>query len=285
MAEAEWRRATRGQGLSVRRRLQVHRRREYKEVWEISADYSYLSPTATAQHPVLTRARPSVFRTTAPGPNGQAQLADNRPGRYSRVPVNTERNDAYDAQHARLIEGLAASIREKGLAQTQVTDIVRHAHASRRTFYKHFPDKDSCFVELTDALSKLLLEQVDQAIDRDAPLAVQIDQAIDTYVDVLLNEPGLAATWASPGLGERVVIAQREGVERYARLLASVVASDAERDPAVMPVSFARAYMVVSGVHQAIIRATARGEDLGQLATEIKAFMKAVLAAQAAAAC
>ena len=129
----------------------------------------------------------------------------------------------YEEQHARLLEGLAASIREKGLAQTQVTDIVRHARASRRTFYKHFPDKDSCLVELTTMLSVALLEQVDGAIDRDAPLAVQIDQAIDTYVDILVAEPGLTATFASPALGDRVLIAQREGIERYAQLEMEVV--------------------------------------------------------------
>ncbi len=192
--------------------------------------------------------------------------------------------DLYQAQHERLLEGLAASIREKGLAQTQVADVVRHARASRRTFYKHFPDKDSCLVELTNALSKLLLERVDQAIDRDAPLEVQIDQAIDTYVDMLVYEANLTATWASPSLGERVVIAQRDGVERYAQLLVDVVAADAKRDPGIARVSFDRAYMVVSGVQQAIIRAVARGEDLAELATEIKGFMKAVLVAQPTAA-
>ena len=129
-----------------------------------------------------------------------------------------DRDVVYDEQHARLLEGLAASIREKGLAGTQVTDIVGHARASRRTFYKHFPDKDSCFVELTNMVSRVLLEQVDRAIDREAPLATQIDQAIDTYVDILLNEPGLTATFASPGLGDRIVVAQRDAVERYARL-------------------------------------------------------------------
>ncbi len=192
--------------------------------------------------------------------------------------------DLYQAQHDRLLDGLAASIREKGLAQTQVADVVRHARASRRTFYKHFPDKESCFVELTNALSKLLLERVDQAIDRDDPLEVQIDQAIDTYVDILVDESNLTATWASPSLGERVVIAQRDGVERYAQLLVDVVAADANRDPDIEPVSLARAYMVVSGVQQAIIRAVAHGEDLAQLATEIKDFMKAVLVSQPAAA-
>jgi AcrR family transcriptional regulator len=196
--------------------------------------------------------------------------------------MSADRDDVYEAQHARLLEGLAVSIREKGLAQTQVTDIVAHARASRRTFYKHFPDKDSCFVELTNALSRLMLEEVDRAIDREAPLAAQIDQAIDTYVDILVNEPTLTATWASPSLGDRVIVAQREGVERYAELLVSVVAADAEHDPEVEPVSLARAYMVVSGVQQGIIRAVARSEDLGELGTEIKAFVKAVLAGQPA---
>jgi AcrR family transcriptional regulator len=192
------------------------------------------------------------------------------------------RDEVYESQHARMLEGLAASIREKGLAQTQVSDIVRHARASRRTFYKHFPDKESCFVELTESVGMQLLEAVKQAIDREAPLAVQIDQAIDTYVDMLLDEPDLTATWASPALGDRVIVAQRDGVERFAQFMLSVLEADARRDPEVEPVSLPRAYMVVSGVNQAIIRAVAGGEDLGELAAEIKAFMKAVLAAQPA---
>jgi AcrR family transcriptional regulator len=196
--------------------------------------------------------------------------------------MTVDRDELYESQHARLLGGLAASIREKGLAHTQVTDIVRHARASRRTFYKHFPDKESCFVELTEQVGMLLLERVDRAVDRDAPLAVQIDQAIDTYVDMLLAEPDLTATWASPALSDRVIVAQREGVERYARLLLSVVEADAQRDPDVEPVSLPRAYMVISGVNQAIIRTVARGEDVGELAPEIKAFMKSVLSAQPA---
>jgi hypothetical protein len=131
-------------------------------------------------------------------------------------------------------------------------------------------------------ISLQLMEQVDQAIDRDAPPAVQIDQAIDTYIELLLGEPSLTATWASPGLSERVVIAQRGGAERYAQLLVSVVAADAERDPDMEPVSFARAYMVVSGVQEAIVRAIAHGQDLRDLADEIKGFMKAVLVAERA---
>jgi AcrR family transcriptional regulator len=192
--------------------------------------------------------------------------------------MSAQPDAVHDAQHARLLDGLAESIREKGLGATQVTDIVRRAHASRRTFYKHFADKDSCFVELTEMLSEILLAAVDEAIDRDAPLATQIDQAIGAYVDRLLEQPELTATFASPSLGDRVVIAQRDAVERYAQLLVSVVEADAVRDPDVEPVSLQRAYMLVSGCQQTIIRGVARGEDLNDVASEVKAVMKSALA-------
>jgi AcrR family transcriptional regulator len=182
-----------------------------------------------------------------------------------------------DEQHARLMEGLAASIREKGLAGTQVSDIVRHAHASRRTFYNHFEDKEACFVELMRTLADAFLEEVDRAIDREAPIATQIEQAIDTYLGLITGDPALVSTFASPALGERTVLAQREGFERYAELIVAVVEGDSARDPRVRPISIERAYMLVSGLHQTLVRALVRGEDLGPVSYEFKAVIKAAL--------
>jgi AcrR family transcriptional regulator len=193
------------------------------------------------------------------------------------VPTKAETEVAREAQHARLMEGLAASIREKGLAQTQVSDIVRHAHASRRTFYNHFEDKEACFVELMNTLSDAFLEAVDRAIDREAPIATQIEQAIDTYLGLVTGDPGLTAAYASPEPGERTVMAQREGFERYAELIVSVVESDSARDPGVEAVSVERAYMLVSGLHQTLVRALVRGEDLDRVSYEFKAVIKLVL--------
>ena len=39
----------------------------------------------------------------------------------------------------RLLEGMAAAIRETGYRDATVADVVRHARTSRRTFYEHFP--------------------------------------------------------------------------------------------------------------------------------------------------
>jgi AcrR family transcriptional regulator len=197
------------------------------------------------------------------------------------VATRTETDPAREAQHARLMEGLAAAIREKGLAQTQVSDIVRHAHASRRTFYNHFEDKEACFVELMKTLADAFLEAVDGAIDREAPIATQVDQAIDTYLSLVTGDPALMSTFASADIGERTVLAQREGAERYAELIVSVVESDSERDPRVEPISIERAYMLVTGLHQTLVRALARGEDLDRASYEFKAVIKAALSGSA----
>ncbi|HEX4305723.1 MAG TPA: TetR/AcrR family transcriptional regulator [Solirubrobacterales bacterium] len=186
-----------------------------------------------------------------------------------------------EEQHTRLMEGLAAAIREKGLAGTQVSDIVRHAHASRRTFYNHFEDKEACFVELMNTLSDAFLDAVDGAIDRAAPIATQVEQAIDTYLSLVTVDPALAAAYASPELGERTVMAQREGFERYAELIRSVVESDSARDPGVAPISIERAYMLVSGLHQTLVRAIVRGEDLDRVSYEFKAVIRAALSGSA----
>jgi AcrR family transcriptional regulator len=195
------------------------------------------------------------------------------------VATKAKSEAARDAQHARLMEGLAASIREKGLAGTQVSDIVRHAHASRRTFYNHFEDKEACFVELMRTLADAFLEAVDRAIDREAPIATQIEQAIDTYLSLVTGDADLMSTFASPALGERTVLAQREGFERYAELIVAVVESDSARDPRVAPISIERAYMLVSGLHQTLVRALVRNEDLGPASYEFKAVMRSALSA------
>lgn len=184
----------------------------------------------------------------------------------------------YTAQHERLLGGLAASIREKGLDATQVSDIVRHARASRRTFYKHFADKDACFEELKQMIADAIVDHVDRAVDREAPVAVQCDQAIDAYVNLLMGDIELTRTLSSPALANRVLFAQREGYERIAELMVSVINGDPGRDLEIAPISAERAYILVAGIHQGILRAVARGEELDFVAAEAKSVIKMALA-------
>jgi AcrR family transcriptional regulator len=192
-----------------------------------------------------------------------------------------ERQALQHAQHARLLEGLAASIREKGLADTQVGDIVRHAKASRRTFYNHFPDKDACLVELAETISERVRAEVARAIEPDAPIEQQIDATVDTYLRALKTDYALTVTFYSPGLSDTVVRAQRAGIERYAELLAAVAGFSTGT-----PMSVTRAVMLISGLAHTVAWAIDHGEQsdyadrLDAVGEEIKQVLKIVATAQ-----
>src|SRR5436309_3282404 len=55
-----------------------------------------------------------------------------------------------DGPRQRLLDGLRQAIREQGLPQLTISDIVRNARTSKRTFYECFADKDACLVELAE---------------------------------------------------------------------------------------------------------------------------------------
>lgn len=175
-------------------------------------------------------------------------------------------------QRQRLLEGLAEAIREKGLAETQVSDIVRLAKASRRTFYNNFPDKVTAYVELLDLLTTGIIEQLDSSTDRSQPVEVQVDQAIDAYLEVVLSEPELARAYWSSSTSEAVVTAQRDGYERVAAFIVDVLDQETGRE--VEPMSTERAYMLVVGFHQSLMRARALGLDMRKVADDIKPLMK-----------
>lgn len=180
-------------------------------------------------------------------------------------------------QHLRLLDGLAASIREKGLAHTHVSDIVGHAHASRRTFYKHFSDKDACLVELVHRSATTIIEAVAAATENHAPRTIQIEQAVDAYLSILSGEPALTLALSSPSVGERIVRAQRDALERFAEFLVALTASTSKGQSPAAPVSVECAYMLASGLRDTAVRAIERGDGLDRASEAGKALFKAVL--------
>jgi AcrR family transcriptional regulator len=179
----------------------------------------------------------------------------------------------------RLLEGLAASLREKGLQGTQITDIVRHARTSKRTFYECFPDKESAFVELIREWSVGILAAVELAIDATAPWGEQVDQAIDTYIGALSEDPAGSATVSRdlPSLGTRGAALQREGVDRFAGLMVRISRRPEARSAGIDPVSHDAAVMLVGGIAELLARASQDGTPLQNVADTAKAVIKAAI--------
>jgi AcrR family transcriptional regulator len=186
----------------------------------------------------------------------------------------------------RLLEGLAQALREKGLQHTQVTDIVRHARTSRRTFYECFPDKESAFVELIRESSNGLMELVEVETDEHAGWEEQVDRAIDVYLGALAEDPALTATLSRelPTLGERGAALQHEGIDRFAHLVVRMTSRPAMRRDGLEPVSLDTAVMLVGGIAELVARATHEGTPLTGVGVTAKAVIKSVIGPRGSAA-
>ena len=69
-----------------------------------------------------------------------------RPGR------GTPREEAERNQRERLFAATVATVAEKGYEATTVADLVKLSGVSRSAFYRHFEDKQECFLTAAEAL-------------------------------------------------------------------------------------------------------------------------------------
>jgi AcrR family transcriptional regulator len=142
----------------------------------------------------------------------------------------------YLDHHKRLLEGVAASVRERGLRGSTVADVVRNARVSRRTFYQHFDDLVDCYLELMRLLGNQMLDAVQEAIESGGTTDERIDRAVSRYIELLEEEPALSRSyWLEYHLtGERghgrVVTDSERTAQLFGRLTEELRATD-PREP------------------------------------------------------
>src|SRR4051794_30309297 len=91
------------------------------------------------------------------------------------------------SQRGRLIEAIAHVVADKGYPQTTVADVIERAGVSRKTFYEHFRDKETCFLAAYDTGVAVLLDTV--------RAAEGIRGRVRAYLGLLAAEPAFARTF------------------------------------------------------------------------------------------
>lgn len=176
---------------------------------------------------------------------------------------------------------MAASVEERGYADTTVAEVVRIARTSRRTFYEHFDDRADCFLALFDATNDALIAAVAEAVDPGASWERQVDQALGTFLDAVAANPGLHRAFVRelPGLGERGAEHQLAGIERFARQLVEIVELGRREQPELDagPLTFDTAIMIVGGVRELMAIAAQRGRDVRELRPAIAAAVNGIV--------
>jgi AcrR family transcriptional regulator len=97
-------------------------------------------------------------------------------------------------QRERLLRAMGRCVSEQGYVETTIADVVRYARTSRSVFYKHFADKEECFLEtyrqMTDVRIEASLAAAAEVTDWDAKL----DVGIAAYMRWMADHPEVAIT-------------------------------------------------------------------------------------------
>jgi AcrR family transcriptional regulator len=170
----------------------------------------------------------------------------------------------------RLLDGLAASIVEKGYRTTTIADIVRRARTSRRTFYEHFADKEACFVALLTDANAAMIRQISDSVDQGAPWKTQVRQAIEAWIACAESEPAIMLSWIRdvPSLGDAARRLQRDMMEAFVAMMQAFCDTAEWRAAGVGPVSRQLAIMLLGGLRELTATTVEDGGRIGDV-TEI----------------
>ncbi len=169
------------------------------------------------------------------------------------------------AQRARLLEAMVATVGEKGYAATTVADAVRVARVSRGTFYALFDSKEACFLEGYAHGVEVLDASVEAAVRATSgDWRAKLRAALRAYLAQLDADPRFARAHlfeihvAGPAAGAARDATIRRFAQRYRATFAA--AGSAERVP-----SDDALFVLSAGVDQLVcahVRAGGRAADL-----------------------
>jgi AcrR family transcriptional regulator len=187
-----------------------------------------------------------------------------------------------DPFRRRLLDGLGASIGERGYRATTVADIVRHARTSKRTFYDRFAGKDQCFLDLLHADIEKLAQKIAAAVDPDADWQRQIRQAVEAYVDHIQSRPAITLSWIRelPSLGAAARPVQRQGLALLTSLLIDLTGSPGFRRVGLPPLTRPLAVILVGGLRELTALAVEDGKDVRDIVEPAVQASAAVLGAR-----
>ena len=164
----------------------------------------------------------------------------------------------------RLLDGLAASIGERGYRDSTVADIVRHARTSKRTFYEQFASKEECLIELLRRNNENLIANIRNAVDPEADWPNQIRQAAGAYVDHIGARPAITLSWIRepPALGAVAKPLHRLAMEHLTDMLVDLSDSPGFRRAQLSPMSRPLALIVLGGLRELTALFVEDGHDV-----------------------
>ncbi|GIF67684.1 hypothetical protein Ais01nite_57190 [Asanoa ishikariensis] len=173
-----------------------------------------------------------------------------------------------DPVRERLLKGLHRAIEERGYRETTIADIVRHARASRSTFYQVYATKDESLLALMEAANAALMRRIVTAVDPAAPWPAQTRQAVLAYIAHVTASPELSLCWIRefPSLGPVAGRVRRDSMNALADLVQRLTAHEPFRRAGIAPVSRELALVILGGLRELTATVLEEGGDVRDVA-------------------
>ncbi len=182
----------------------------------------------------------------------------------------------------RLLDGLAASIGERGYRDTTVADIVRYARTSKRTFYGEYSSKEECFIELLAAGNQELIARILGAVDPEADWRDQVRQAVEAWVTDIEARPAITLSWIRelPALGHDVRSLQRRGMAAITHMFIDMSKNPGFRRAHIAPITPQMAVLLFGGLRELSALTVEDGADVRDIVQTAVAGSIAILGAR-----
>lgn len=159
----------------------------------------------------------------------------------------------------RLLDGMAIAIATSGYRGATITEVVRYARVSKRTFYEEFDDKEACFLELYDRTAEALETLITDAARLDLPWREQIRAGARAYYTALTSAPLLTrAFFIEIGtISPEATARRRSAIDHFVEVIRGVVDEGRRRNPEIRsrPLTPAMGLAVVGGMTEVMIAA------------------------------
>jgi AcrR family transcriptional regulator len=164
-------------------------------------------------------------------------------------------------QRWRLLAAMVAAVAENGYERTTVSDVVEMSGVSRTAFYRHFTNKEECFVTTVDETLSFALAAIAEGYKREGDWNDRLMGAFEAFVDQIVAQPAAARVcFLEVYVAGRTAI---EHVDQGADAFERMIASEFERSPehAGLPPAVIRG--IVGGVRKVIFKRLRLHDEAG----------------------
>jgi AcrR family transcriptional regulator len=124
-------------------------------------------------------------------------------------------------QRRRILEATADLVAEQGYQAATIETIVRRAKVGYATFYKHFEDKEQCYLALLDAGYGVAAHRVQRAFDREQEWPDQVAAGLGALFETIAAHPNVGRACLVEALtaGPEAVARHEQMLKRFIPLL------------------------------------------------------------------